>query len=132
MFINSLGIIRFFHPKPPRRKLLSFRQSDSPLRLHLSNILDHIHLLLIRAIALSNATKTLSELLTTATDLVPGQVEDSIHGLEALVGEFREEEVDPCETDGGDTNEEHHGAAGAHGDEHGGDSLGVAVFCVRC
>jgi hypothetical protein len=117
----------FSHQTLPLRR----RRLNPPLRRDLRNILHHIHLLLILPITLGNATKALRKLLTTATDLVPGQVEDRIHRLKALVGEFREEEVDPRETDGSDANEEHHGAAGAHGDEHGGDGLGVAVFCGR-
>jgi hypothetical protein len=132
MFIISLGInasplIRaedFFHDHA--------WSSNPPLRLHLRNILHHIHLLLIRTVVLRNTTETLSELLAAAADLVPGQVEDGVDRLEALVGQLGEEEVDPYEADGGHADEEEHGAAGAHGEEHGGDSFGVAVFCGKC
>lgn len=81
--------------------------SNPPLRLHLSNIFDHdVHLLLIGAVSLGGAPEALGELLATAADLVPGQVEDGVDGLEALVCQFGEEEVDPGEADGSDADEE--------------------------
>ena len=103
---------------------------NPPLRLHLCDVLDHVHLFLVRAVVLGNTTPALSELLAAATDLVPWQVEDGIHGLETLVGQLGQEEVDPSEANCSDAYKEEHRAAGGHGNEHGGDGLGVAVFCV--
>lgn len=81
--------------------------SNSPLRAHLSNILDHdIHLLLVLAVSLCGSANALGELLAAAADLVPGQGEDGVDGLEALVCELGQEEVDPGEADRSDADEE--------------------------
>jgi hypothetical protein len=101
---------------------------NPPVRVHLSNVLNHIHLLLVLAISLSSSTNALGELLASAANLVPGKVEDGVDGLEALVCELGQEEVDPAEADGGDGDEKEHCSAGGHAYEHERDGFGVSVF----